>query len=54
MEKLKQIKEREQEAKRAEILLKRKQFREAKLNGNRSLGNIETMRPECTESACYR
>lgn len=43
MEKLKQLKEREQEAKRAEILAKRKQLREAKLNGNRSLGNLETL-----------
>lgn len=43
MEKLKQIKEREQEAKRAEVLARRKEFREAKLNGNRSIGNIDTM-----------
>lgn len=43
MEKLKQIKEREQEAKRAEVLEKRKQMREAKLNGNRPLGNLETI-----------
>lgn len=43
MEKLKQIKEREQEAKRAEILEKRKQMREAKMNGKSSLGDLETL-----------
>lgn len=45
MEKLKQIKEREQEAKRAEILEKRKQLREAKVMGNRVVtgGNLENI-----------
>lgn len=43
MEKLKQIKEKEQEAKRAEVLEKRKLMREAKMNGNRSLGNLENL-----------
>ena len=46
MEKLKQIKEKEQEAKRAEVLEKRRQMREAKLNENRPVENLENLAKE--------
>lgn len=44
MENLKRIKEREQEARRAEAAEKRKQLREAKIMGNRTVtGNLESL-----------
>lgn len=44
MENLKRIKEREQEAKRAEIIERRKQLREAKIMGNRPTeGNLDNL-----------
>ena len=43
MENLKKIKEKEQEAKRAEIIEKRKLLRESKVMGNRQIGNLENL-----------
>lgn len=44
MENLKKIKEKEQEARRAEMLERRKQLREAKIMGNRPTGgNLDTL-----------
>lgn len=43
MEKLKKIKEAEHEAKRAEIIEKRKQLREGKIVGNTNIGNLENL-----------